>query len=249
MRGLPPDRALDRPPGTVIGHDGPRSGPKASRNAGSLARSRPGPAPPAPAGHGCLPPAPPASPGPRRPAGHWPRWPARVPASSSTLRLPLDLPSALGQQRLAVAGEIPQLPDRLGRHERGTDQPVLDQLADPHRVSHIRLAARDVLEVLSIQQPHLEVGLQQVLDRLPIDPGRLHPDQRDPKLASQSPAAPTCGGGPNVLVSVRRPPWSSGTRTVAEWRLDCRRYGGRALLLYTTKRLRPGLAHGLAEPR
>ena len=41
---------------------------------------------------------------------------------------PLGLPGALLDQRLAVAGQVAQLPDRLGRHEAGADQPVLDQL-------------------------------------------------------------------------------------------------------------------------
>jgi hypothetical protein len=94
---------------------------------------------------------------------------------------PLDLAGALGQQRLAVAGQVPQLPDGFGWDERRADQPVLDQLADPHRVGHVGLAAGDVLEVLGVQQPHLEVVLQQVVHRLPIDPGRLHADHGNPE--------------------------------------------------------------------
>jgi hypothetical protein len=54
---------------------------------------------------------------------------------------------------------------------------VLDQLADPGRVDHIALAAGDVVQVLSIQKPALEALLEDVEARLPIDPGRLHPDQ------------------------------------------------------------------------
>jgi len=43
---------------------------------------------------------------------------------------PLDLPAALLDLGLAVAGQLAQLADRAGRHKAGTDQTVLDQLAD-----------------------------------------------------------------------------------------------------------------------
>ena len=52
---------------------------------------------------------------------------------------PLGLTGPLAGQRRAVAGQIAQLPDRLGRHEPGSDQAVRNQLTDPHRVGHIGL--------------------------------------------------------------------------------------------------------------
>jgi hypothetical protein len=78
-----------------------------------------------------------------------------IPASSQDLVQPLDLPAALLDLGLAVAGQLAQLPDRAGRHEAGADQPVLAQLGDPGRVSHIGLTPRDVVQVGRIQQPAL----------------------------------------------------------------------------------------------
>jgi hypothetical protein len=66
---------------------------------------------------------------------------------------------------------------------------VLDQLADPHRVGHIRLAARHVAQVPRVEQPAPEVVFQQVLDRPPIHPGDSIPTTVTPKLASQSPSS------------------------------------------------------------
>ena len=70
---------------------------------------------------------------------------------------PLGLPAPLIDLGLAVAGQIPQLANRLGRHKRGPHQAVLEQLADPLRVLHIGLASRNVAQVPSIQQPALDV--------------------------------------------------------------------------------------------
>jgi hypothetical protein len=54
---------------------------------------------------------------------------------------PLDLPGPLLDLRLAVAGQVPQLPDRAGRHEAGADHAVLHQLAQPRRIRQVGLAA------------------------------------------------------------------------------------------------------------
>ena len=55
---------------------------------------------------------------------------------------------------------------------------MLDELADPGRVDHVRLAARDVAQVLRVQEPTLEAGLEHVEDRLPIHACGLHADER-----------------------------------------------------------------------
>jgi hypothetical protein len=96
---------------------------------------------------------------------------------------PLDLPAALLDLGLAVAGQLAQLPDRLGRHEAGADQAVLDQLGDPGGVGHIGLATRHVVHVRRVQQPTLDLVLQQLPDRLPVAPGRLHPHPGHPEAA------------------------------------------------------------------
>ena len=59
---------------------------------------------------------------------------------------------------------------------------MLEQLGDPLRVLHIRLAAGHRLHVRRVQQPGLEPVLQAVEHRLPIRRGRLHPGQRHPAL-------------------------------------------------------------------
>jgi hypothetical protein len=79
---------------------------------------------------------------------------------------PLDLPAAFLDLGLAVAGQLAQLPDRAGRHKARADQAVLDQLGDPGRIGHIGLAARHVVQVRRIQQPALELVLEQLPDRL-----------------------------------------------------------------------------------
>src|SRR5215208_927346 len=93
----------------------------------------------------------------------------------------LNLPGALLYLRLAVAGEIPELPDLLRRHEAGTYQPVLKELADPLGVFDVGLPAGDILEVVSIQKPALEVLFKQIVDRLPVNTGGLHAHHFDAK--------------------------------------------------------------------
>ncbi len=86
----------------------------------------------------------------------------------------LDLPGALLYLRLAVAGEVPKLPDLLGRHEAGAYKTMLYQLADPLGVLYVGLPTGDVLEVPGVKKPQLKVVLQQIVDGLPVDPGGFH---------------------------------------------------------------------------
>jgi hypothetical protein len=94
----------------------------------------------------------------------------------------VDLAGALVAERLAVAGEVPQLADRRRRHEAGTQQPVGQQLGDPDRVDGVGLASGDVLEVGGVDEQQLEVVLQQVVGRLAVHAGRLHRHVRHPQL-------------------------------------------------------------------
>ena len=55
---------------------------------------------------------------------------------------PLGLPVALGDLGLAIAGELAQLADRLGRHEVGLQKPRLGELAKPRGIRHVGLADR-----------------------------------------------------------------------------------------------------------
>jgi hypothetical protein len=110
----------------------------------------------------------------------------------------MGLAGAPLKQRLAVAGQLAQLPDRPGRHEAGADQAVLDRLGDPGRIGHIRLMPEHVPEMLGVQQPALDVVFQQVVDRLPAHPGGLHPHHLDLVAGQPVPQQhQPGGGGPN----------------------------------------------------
>src|SRR5215204_2677824 len=116
----------------------------------------------------------------------------------------LDLPGALFDQRLAVTGKVPELPDLFGGHEAGVYKSVLHELANPLGVLNVGLPTGDILEVPGVQKPTLEVVLQQVVDRLPIDTGGLHAYQLD--LEGGQPVSKleqSLGGGselPDLLV-------------------------------------------------
>jgi hypothetical protein len=94
---------------------------------------------------------------------------------------PLGFSAPLVDLGLAVAGQIPQLADRLGRHKRGPHQAVLDQPADPLRVLDVGFASRNVAQVPGIQQPALHGVFEDIKHRLPIHPGRFHPDPAHPR--------------------------------------------------------------------
>ena len=75
---------------------------------------------------------------------------------------------------LAVARQVAQRADRLGRHEAGAQQPGLQQLAQPGRVGDVGLAARDLLDVAGVDEQALELVLEDRPHRLPVDAGGLH---------------------------------------------------------------------------
>ena len=75
-----------------------------------------------------------------------------MPASSSALCSRLTSRCALLDLRLAIARQVAQLADRLGRHEARLQQPGLGELAQPRRVGDVGLAARDLLDVPGVDQ-------------------------------------------------------------------------------------------------
>ena len=93
---------------------------------------------------------------------------------------PVGLPRALLDLRLAIARQVTQRADRLGRHETRPQQPGLRQLTQPRRVGDVGLAARHLLDVAGVDQQQLELVLQDRPHRLPIHAGGLHRDLRDP---------------------------------------------------------------------
>jgi hypothetical protein len=75
----------------------------------------------------------------------------------------LGLAAQLLDLDLAVTGEVAEVADRLGGHEAGSDQAVLDELGDPRRVGDVGLALGDVAHVACVEQPALEVVLEHVV--------------------------------------------------------------------------------------
>ena len=90
---------------------------------------------------------------------------------------PQHVARPLAHELLAGAQERAQLRRRAVRDEAGPDQAVRQQLGQPGRVAHVRLAARDVLDLGRVGQDQREPALgQDVPDRPPVDAGRLHRD-------------------------------------------------------------------------
>ena len=91
---------------------------------------------------------------------------------------PLDLPAALPGDRGAGPGQVPKLADRLGRHERPSDQTMRAELRQPGGVTDIGLASWQVLHVPGVNQHHLEGAVfEEVVERLPVVAGCLHHHQ------------------------------------------------------------------------
>ena len=85
-------------------------------------------------------------------------------ASSSSLLHPLLLGGPHPHQIGAVAGQVPQPPDRRWWHEAWPQHLALGDLAQPHRVQPVGLGPpRQMLDVGGVDQPDLEpLGLQQI---------------------------------------------------------------------------------------
>lgn len=83
-----------------------------------------------------------------------------IPVSSSALCRRLGLAGALLDLGLAVAGQVTQGADRLGRDEARPQKPRLGELADPGSVGDIRLAAGDRLDVAGVDEHALELLLE-----------------------------------------------------------------------------------------
>ena len=84
------------------------------------------------------------------------------------------------------AGQRPQVPDRLRRHERAAQHAPLVQLAVPDAVEPVAFAPPgQVLDVAGVDQPHLQPGrLGQVIPDAPVIAGALQHQPLD-ALAAQ----------------------------------------------------------------
>ena len=217
-----------------------RSARRGSRGARGSARRR------ARARRRSGPPAPRAAPAASRAAGPGPARPARrdrvVPATSASSIARPDLPSTsdgdaveldagvlehlvqpvglaltLADLRLAIARQIAQRADRLGRHEAGPQQPGLQQLAQPRGVRDVGLAAGDLLDVAGVDQQQLEARPRG--SPRPASSTRRWPPSR-PASPRARPASRAAPAGPAPWSETPRPARSRrrprpGTRTHA----------------------------------
>ena len=78
----------------------------------------------------------------------------------------------------AMAGQVPQLALRSGRHKAAAQQAVLQQLRNPLRVLDVALAAGNLFQFPRVHQQQLETPVQDVPHRLPQDSGGFHGDVR-----------------------------------------------------------------------
>lgn len=69
---------------------------------------------------------------------------------------PVDLTGPVPGQGGAETGQVPQLPDRLRRHERAADQAVGAELGQPLGVGDVSLTAGQVLHVHRVGQDDVE---------------------------------------------------------------------------------------------
>ena len=90
----------------------------------------------------------------------------------------LDLPGPFPSDRRAGSGQVAELTDRRGWHERSADQTMRAELSQPLRVGDVGLATRQVLDVPRVDEHHLERAvLEQVIERLPVVARRFHHHQ------------------------------------------------------------------------
>jgi hypothetical protein len=104
-------------------------------------------------------------------------------ASSSSLLQPLLVAGAVGGQVGTQPGVVPQPADLGRRDEQGSQHAPLVQLGQPHRIQLVGLgAARQVLDVVGVDQPHHQPPrLQHIDERPPVVGGGLdHHHPLDP---------------------------------------------------------------------
>ena len=77
-----------------------------------------------------------------------------------------------------MPGQIPQISDRLLRHEASPQKPMLQKLSDPGTICHVGLPAWHVLDMGRIDQKNPERLFKKVVNRFPLDAGafRRHLD-------------------------------------------------------------------------
>jgi hypothetical protein len=87
-----------------------------------------------------------------------------------------------------MARQVAEFALAQGRHKAGLQQAMFQQVCDPFRIVHVRLAPWHGLDMGGIDQEHLEVTLQQVEHRFPVLPSTLHRHMCD--AVGQQPVGP-----------------------------------------------------------
>ena len=101
-------------------------------------------------------------------------------AVSQKLQQPVAFSRLALDQFAAVAQQVTQLTEGLGRHKALCNEAVTDQIGNPFSVLHVRLAAWHIPDVASVAHNQLEGTFQNGIDRPPVDPRALHAHMRHP---------------------------------------------------------------------
>ncbi|GFP19137.1 hypothetical protein HKBW3S03_00641 [Candidatus Hakubella thermalkaliphila] len=92
----------------------------------------------------------------------------------------VNFPNPLIDEGFAIAGQIPELPDGLGRNETCLKQSIGEELGNPLAVLDISLAPGHGFNVGCIDQQYPKACLQEVKDGLPVDACTFHGYLPDP---------------------------------------------------------------------
>ena len=119
-----------------------------------------------------------------------------APCSSLSMRWTWPLRSRMNCLRVRVRSR--NACTSPGGTKLGADQAMREEIGEPGRVVHVRLAARHSLDVGRVGQGELALHLlaQHSPDRLPVHAGRLHHDVRDAvALQPRRQTLQVCGRG------------------------------------------------------
>lgn len=83
----------------------------------------------------------------------------------------------------------------MSSEQHSCNQAMRQQIGDPSGITHLRLTAWHIADVLRVGKHELEVTCQQMPDRFPVHPRRLHGDMGDSVLAQPFDKRPL-GGQP-----------------------------------------------------
>src|SRR6266700_1069316 len=83
-------------------------------------------------------------------------------------------PGSVSDKRCSVASQITQFSYGCRWNEAGLQQSQLETFGQPFRVEHVGLPTRHTFQMLSIKHYNLQMTLQDVVNRFPVDTGTFH---------------------------------------------------------------------------